>query len=1316
MALSADKDQNLNSDSINACCDHWKKKYTKVQESRKALRQAVKVLELKINEIQSHNNKGGGKTETDETLKECNARENDRCSIKSEITTPKIQQGCGSDALDGNENENKNKNVLGFHADREKEIGRLKELLETEKRRADYEGKKAAEAFKLLEAEKNKTAEKEMQIARIEAGKAEEYRIQIGRLEKQVNEAKMKLVSEMSTFEEATKRFEAEKRKILAEKRNAETGMAKAKERLEVEKNKATMEKRRADAEMVKLEKQKALAEDNWNKFMEEKHRADQMSQQLEEDKRTIEDLKQNMHELSSLRKPIEVAADISLKAESTKVKLLKNQLKLEKLRAKHARQKYKSEASRYSILHHQLGRLKIDFIQLLHRLDILDASFSPFDGSIHDQTKFEIIPYMQNSNVMRQSCNLNLSQMHSQIENEFLEPGCRTMDACDQLRKNMQCTPLLALSGGNYSETITGIDSKLNPLVRGSNRTKLQSSAVNSSTESFSDGQLMGSQEISAFPVTTASAKLTQEIFDAGQSLCYPSDRSVTVHHRKREKMHNTLEDIANLSSENLSDLHGLLSKKVDKCLEGGREMLHNLNNSQEKNKRAHKKRKKSHREKMDMIPQINRDEKKGRVEAKAEVYDDANVCRHTSFPPSYTLETTQACGERMCDAANNFDSMFSFDKVADGSYMKLLELENAADEKYYRRAMDFPLSPSLPEIEFHEIVDADNLMNPFLEEALQEDMLSSRTDLFPSPLFDVINVEINSNEQKIDVCGDSCNSQKKPTLTRKTEIVKLPHMHTPENSRTAFVVEDGIGSLRNQVPKLSIVFSNTEDKSIISRILIATKNCIARCNLATETGWAVSNILTALKMEEKLLKKEKVSVLLTLLLFNFTVTTTMIFGKLWDGNLLHCLNSYSEHICTVMSDAETRILFLENYSFHELLGLIGDFLIEGKVIANNILPAETLSDCDLRTNDFLDYVDKVSSGVASSEQLVAGSIILASLCAATDHVGFMREASYDILRLCKWDSLMVLTMLHIFAYMGGEKFFDMHNFGLMVTVLKSLVMFLEGGSQSVATACFPSINQLHNEFCTTTKCPFSEGSESIDVVACLLLEEIKNCWLQGVKRVDLSDSRLISDNDNAGHWSNQEAVQCVINKKYDAPFCLKKFLISAAQPDALKNVTFCYLSDILSLLELVASKMSWCWTDIKLVPRLLKMLDTCMEENFAIPIIVILGQLGRIGVNVGGYEDRGVEKLRCNLFAYLCRTSSMKAGLSLQIATATSLFGLLHIDPETLFHTNISLPAYSKSVSDNAETLRRWFSGLGTDQQKLLSAVLKRTDVCSK
>ncbi|KAF7801623.1 maternal effect embryo arrest protein [Senna tora] len=1248
-------DQALTQDSTSTCCAEWKKKCLKLQESRNALRQAVKVLEQKIYEIEAqngdlqkvcHEERAQAKIEKEEKLKEFNARvslENEACRLKSEIST--LQQKCKRDVQDGNEDV---KNFQACISDKEKEINKLKELLEREKIRADSERKnaekekkKAAEAWKLLEAEKNKTIEKGAQIAKIEAEKADELK-----------RSAEKLASEISKFKEVTKCFEAEKQKLLAEKRNAVSDLAKSQESLKFEKKKATRGKKRADSEMVKVEEQKKLAEGNLKKAIEQKRIADQLSQQLEESKRTNEDLKQKVSELSSLRKPVEmsgVSPDIRVNSESSKVKLLENRLKLEKLRTKQAKEKVKLEANHRRILQHELGRLKLDFFQLFHRLDLLDASILPSAGNIGDLEKSGNLLNLQKLNIMRQAYNSGLSQMNSQYDINLLKSCCtETMNACDPFKKSMKHAPLLAQSGGNYAESITGIDSKLEPLTRGSNRTKLKSSAVNSSKTSFSDGQLMGSQDKSAFPVT-ASTKLAQETISARPSI--PSDKTVIEHSKKRKRILDTVESITNFYSEGkrfyldvekkLSDLHYLLCEKVDKSFEGGREMVPNIKDYLlEKRERPHKKRKKSHKAELVMVHGSSKSKKKGVQETEVEVCEGTNVCGNNSRPASCTKGTTQAFRERTCDATNDFDSVFSFDEVADGNYMKLLDLENAADEECFRRAMDVPLSPSLPEIEFHEVetYNKDNL-RPFLEEALQEDMLSLRGDLFPSPCFDVIDVEINSNEEKIDVSRDSCNSQQKSEQARETEC-----MHLLENSRAMFPVEGGIESVHNQ-PSFFVVCSNIEDISSISRIFCATKNCMARCSLITQTGWIVDSILTAVTMEEKLLPREKISVLFTLLLFNFTTSTSIKFGRLLNGNLLPCLNSYAEHICAVMSDATKRILFLENFSFHELLCLIEDFVIKGKLMVNNEVPAGTLSKCDLRTTDFLDGSNTWSFDAASSEQLVAGSIILASVCAASDYIEFIYESSYNILRLCRRDSLMVLTILHIYAYLGGGKFFECGNFGLMGTVLKSLVMFLEAGNLPGATAsCLPSINQLHSELCTSVKCPFLDGAESIDIVAFLLLENIKKHLLQEAEPVNLSNSRSLLDQNNAGQWFHQEAVQCATDMNCEAACCLKKYTISATQPHVLSNATMCHLSDAMSyiaegrangkgreILERAQESASlfnasrhhrfvrpsleaksWHWTNTKIVPQLLSMLDSCVVENFFVAIIVLLGQLG--------------------------------------------------------------------------------------------------------
>jgi len=458
--------------------------------------------------------------------------------------------------------------------------------------------------------------------------------------------------------------------------------------------------------------------------------------------------------------------------------------------------------------------------------------------------------PSMQKPDVVTQLCSLGMPQMHSSVENELSKPCSIRIGACDSLRKSMQSPPLLAISEWNYNEPITGIGSKLEPLIGGSNRTSMQSYAVNSSTASFSDAHLMGSQERGALQVTT-SPKSAEENFNARSSMLKPSDRSVIGHDGIRNRISDTIECVANLSSEGkklniqledkLSDLCGLLYDKMNESVEGGREMVTNQrDNLHAENDRPHKKRKKSHREKAG----TSVDEKKKTEDPKAVVYEDADGFRQTTCPALYT-QTTQACREKIFDASNNFDEIYN------GNVMKLLVLENAVDEDRYSIAMNAPLSPlSFPETETFAL---DN-MEPLQNEVLHTDLLDQR-DLSLSTRCDVIDVEMNSNVQKFDAFTIPCNEHRAKQAVQTD--VKLQDTHSLENLRDTFLVETGTGPLHHQLPNFGLIVLDREDNSCISRTLLAARNCIARCSLDTQTGWAVGSILSAVDMEEISIQK---------------------------------------------------------------------------------------------------------------------------------------------------------------------------------------------------------------------------------------------------------------------------------------------------------------------------------------------------------------------------------------------------------------------------------------------------------------------------
>ncbi|KAE9599188.1 hypothetical protein Lalb_Chr15g0088861 [Lupinus albus] len=385
-------------ESTNDCCALWKKKHLKIMEGRKALRQAVKLLEQKAIELEAENEnlkkvckeeQERWKAEKMEKLKEPNGNislENEVSAVKSEINVS--QQECGVNV----EKENEGVIVKGLQAcisEKEREINRLKELFEQEKIRADTERKiaekekrNAAELHKLLEAEKKKCIEKEMQLSKIEAQKAEEYRLHQVNLQKEVSEAKKKLDSETMKFREASKGFADEKQKLLVEKRTSESAMAIAQKRLEIEKEKAAKEKGKADIEAVKLKEQKKLLEDNLKRAMEKERLFDQ---KLEEKTQTIEGLKQKLDELSSLKKSMEtsiVSSDVCVNAESDKVRFLEEILKVEK-------KKYKLKAT---CLQQELGRLKLDFNQISQRLNALDTLSSPDPESMDGTTKVAFV------------------------------------------------------------------------------------------------------------------------------------------------------------------------------------------------------------------------------------------------------------------------------------------------------------------------------------------------------------------------------------------------------------------------------------------------------------------------------------------------------------------------------------------------------------------------------------------------------------------------------------------------------------------------------------------------------------------------------------------------------------------------------------------------------------------------------------------------------------------------------------------------------------------------------------------------------------
>ncbi|CAN6814022.1 unnamed protein product [Brassica oleracea] len=470
------------------------------------------------------------------------------------------------------------------------------------------------------------------------------------------------------------------------------------------------------------------------------------------------------------------------------------------------------------------------------------------------------------------------------------------------------------------------------------------------------------------------------------------------------------------------------------------------------------------------------------------------------------------------------------------------------------------------------------------------------------------------------------------------------------------------------------SEAFSTQSASISIIRIFHAANNCIQRCPSITRAEWAVPAILFSLKMEENLLARDRVCVFLSLLLHNFSVVSSMNIGNILDDNACSCLDSFSKHIDGVMADTEARCIISE--FLEELLSLLQDLLSEQRVLF--CVESSETSESDLSIPVTLNGVSvALFRRMALIDHLVAGSAIMAAICTAVDRVGFIREASFEILHKNSHEKSSVpLTILHVFAHIAGEKMMSSSDHDVSVAVLKSIVMFLEKrhfGTVEGNAYMHPGKN----------KCLFSNKSSSLEAMASMLMEIIQ----EFTKSNTLHQSFTEKSEFRAAH----KDFQCVLGRD--------------------QSVTLC---DILSLVKLIACYTEWDWTSANIVAPLLKILGMPLAMNLSVAIVSLLGELSSIGVDAGGYENEGISNLREKLSAFLQCETTLKAGFAVQIATVSSLMKTLHLDFSVVVQGKTTmLPGCGDhSLSASANLVTKWFSLL-SDEQRVFSNKFLQTSV---
>ncbi|KAJ0980773.1 hypothetical protein J5N97_009028 [Dioscorea zingiberensis] len=480
-------------------------------------------------------------------------------------------------------------------------------------------------------------------------------------------------------------------------------------------------------------------------------------------------------------------------------------------------------------------------------------------------------------------------------------------------------------------------------------------------------------------------------------------------------------------------------------------------------------------------------------------------------------------------------------------------------------------------------------------------------------------------------------------------------------------------------------VVFSNTNNEGSISKIFHAFNSIVDKNCTTSVVNFNLRPILHALAFESDLLPEHKIAVFFSLLLYCISGMTSANSTCATDDEFLTYSKAFAMEMIRVISDEKAMPLFQESCQLNILLNLIQDFLVMRKVLMCVRL-GERSFHSSYRKFQCLDGQCLLFED-ATHSQLVAGSIILASICAAFDHTAFLLETSYKIIRMCRTDTSWILSVLHLFASVCGPKYFAQGSYSFLLSAIRLVVSFLERRQASVhsISTCLIGESNLGSSFSPCEECPFSTNAGCEDRFMSLLLDVLHH--------VATYEHNINVRQDFGGQISECSA-SCPLSK-------YKKHGVNCSDLVAERNL--CSFSDILSLVELVAYYKSWEWTCDKIVPRLVSIMQSCVVEDYVAALCLLLGQLARVGVEACGFKHKGVAEVRHHLRGILNTCIGGKRSLPLQFAAVTALLNLLPVSFSEITDEYSELSTVDTEQSDHIKLMRKWFSQLTKKHQSL-------------
>ncbi|CAF2095541.1 uncharacterized protein LOC125600618 [Brassica napus] len=1234
--------------SGNSCCIAWQGKYLGMKKRRDACKEAIEILQKAMGAANDE------KTNLQKKLREMSdsmdTKENDsgeKGSLEKEVSDLKSEKFSLQQRLERNiqEKSEEIKILRDQASSREKEISELKNLLKKETSRADNS-----------EEEREQVC-KELNKAKALLVKYEDIKPDVPELKEEINLVKSLLVSERQKAESERKKAESEKKRAVQYLSELEVLRATAhktssdlltststletlKKQLESEKQKTLKERKRADMESAKAKEQMKLAEGLSKKFEIIRVRNEELKKEAElQTARSKVKFAENSAKLEEKMRLLEMnkktAMDWKSRVDDLTRQLQESQLVTEGLK-KQVHELSLSRKSTRSVSPHEARDLEKAEMRLLKKelkfqkkrekhfneVAEFEKYRREFQAEELGRLKREFGGFTNRMNLLGEyfSRDVEGTAALAKVEGRRKPPKNRSGENNSDARCHLGANPgsqdqackfsaqLIAKAGRGVSESVSDPISQLDSPTGGSR--ELLTSGVVSSAISFSEGELLASQGREQFAFTTTA----ENIQPTKSSMFQKVD----------------------------TGKNGKLCFVAENCVQSGQKDRHEVVNE-------HSRKRKRLSEAMESRKHLSSDDKKKNLQIREKLGALQSMVAETGYKPLREKETlvscqkktvmqnsiefnrltktrgnkaeiTQVAGKTMClSTAKGHDAATLFlEEDAATDYMKLLELDQPEDEIYYKIARESLMSPDLPQVNFL----GDEIMNE---------------DKNPTTALDLV-----------------ASSEAYSLNTENASVtVKMP----PESPTS-----DG------HILKHFVVFSNTEDQNSIIKIFHAANSCAQRCPSVATAQWAVPAILFSLKMEDNLLARERACVFLSLLLHNFSMVSSMNIGNTLDHDSCACLDSFSKHICSVMADTEAGGIltkFLE-----ELLSLLKALLSEQRVLYSAKSSETTESGFSIHVTLNGENV-ALFSRVALTDHLVAGSAILAAICTAVDRVGLIREVSFELLHRHSHEKTPVpLTILHVFAYIAGEKMMSSSDHNISNAVLKSIVMFLENrhfGTVEGSSKLHPGKN----------KCPFSDKSSSLEAMGSMLMEIVQEFAHSNTVHQSLIEFRPA-----------HKGFQCVLGRD--------------------QSVT---LYDILSLVDLIACYTAWNWTSANIVSPLLKTLGMPLPTNVSVAVISLLGQLSSIGVDAGGYENEGISNLREKLSSFLQCETTLEAGFGVQIATVSSLLKTLQLDLAIVFQGETTkLPdCGDQSSSVPANMVAKWFSLLSDEQRAFATEFLQ-------